>query len=147
MQKVDLFKICSAERLPDPSIRLVRHDGTGIIEVDAVSLLAQYLLDNGDVLLVLDEDTPYEEQLHLALVRDATIVDHVVISGLYASGIFREEDVGTDHLTFRFEGEAVWTVKVHALGSRLPARLPSGARRRGGWMSRHHLAMSRKDAA
>lgn len=38
-----------------------------VIDVDAASLLAQYLLDDGDVLLVLDEYMAYEEQLHLVL--------------------------------------------------------------------------------
>jgi len=147
MRKVDLFQADTSERTDEPHIRLTRSDdGTGI-EVNAASLLAQYRFNNGDVLLVLDEDSPYEEQLHLVLVRRVAIVDHVLIGAPYAAGIFHEQEVRPDGLLFRFEGEAMWKVGLDDRGSRVPGRLPAGARRRGGWLSRHYLTLSRDDPA
>jgi hypothetical protein len=147
MQRANLFEPSPAGAGPEPSIRLARRDDDSSIEIDAASLLVQYLLDDGDVLLVLDEDLPYEEQLHLVLVRGAAIIDHVVIGAPYASGIFHEVGLDHDRLSFRFEGNAVWIVDVDHRGSRMPAGLPPGARRRGGWLARHHLSLSRADAA
>lgn len=145
MRKVDLFEIRPASPAPAPSIRLARTDGGTPIDIDAASLLAQYLFDDGDVLLVLDEDTPYEEQLHLVLVRETAIVDHLLIGAPYAPGIFREKEVRGDTLAFRFEGDTVWTVGVDGRGSHLPVGLPPGARRRGGWLARHYLSLSKMD--
>ena len=139
MQKVDFFRSLSQDGSPPWPILLAG------IEVDAASLLAQYLLADGEVLLVLDEDIPYEEQLHLVLVRGNAIIDHLVIGAPYATGIFRELEVRGDMLAFTFEGEAVWTISLKNRGSRMPAGLPSGARHRGGWLARHYLSLSRND--
>lgn len=147
MQKVALFRTISASRDPQPAIRLARDTDEAVIEVDAVSLLAQYLFGNGDVLLILDEDCPFEEQLHLVLVRDAAVIDHLTIGAPYASGIFHELEVSDQGLTFRFESETAWQVSLDGQGSRIPSHLPPGARRRGGWLSRHYLSLSRKGAA
>ena len=147
MQKVDLFKILSSNRGPALLIRLARRKDGAVIEVDAASLLVQYQLGTGDVLLVLDEDTPFEEQLHLVLVRGAAIVDQLVIGAPYVDGIFREVEARGDRLSFRFEGDAVWTVGLDSHVSRMPVSLPSGSRRRGGWLARRYLSLSRKDVA
>ena len=147
MEKVDLFRSLSQDSSPARPIRLAAIDDGAVIEVDAASLLAQYLLADRDVLLVLDEDMPYEEQLHLVLVRGNAIIDHLVIGAPYATGIFRELEVRGDTLAFSFEGDAVWTVGLNSHGSRMPAGLPSGARHRGGWLARHYLSLSRNDVA
>ena len=147
MQRANLFEPSPTSAGSDRSIRLAKRDDDTVIEIDAVSLLAQYLLDDGDVLLVLDEDLPYEEQLHLVLVRGTAIIDHVVIGAPYASGIFHEVGLDHDRLSFRFEGNAVWIVGVDHRGSHMPASLPPGARHRGGWLRRHHLMLSRADVA
>lgn len=147
MQKVDLFRTISANRDPQPFIRIARDTDEAVIEVDAASLVAQYLFDNGDALLVLDEDCPFEEQLHLILIRDAAIIDHLTIGASYVGGIFRELGISGERLAFRFESEAVWSVGLDSQGSRFTSALPSGAHRRGGWLSRRYLLLSRKEAA
>ncbi|MGW8192374.1 hypothetical protein [Sphingomonas hankookensis] len=145
MQKVALFRTIAARHDPEPSIRLARDADATAIEVDAASLVAQYLFPNGDVLLVLDHDCPFEEQLHLVLVRNAAIIDHLTIGVPYASGMFHELEVSDRGLAFRFEGRAVWSVGVDGQGFRILPALPSGAHRRGGWLARHHLLLSRND--
>ena len=142
MRRTDTFEVKTVKRDPDPRILLTRPGEDTVVEVDAVELRAQYLMHDGDVLLVLDEDSPYEEQVHLVLVRGAQVVDHVVISAPYASGIYRETAAEDGLLRFRFEGDAVWTVSADGSGARGPGGLPSGARRRGGWLAKHYLQLS-----
>jgi hypothetical protein len=54
-----------------PSVEILKGGVATGLKVEAVNLLAQYELSNGDALLVLDEDSPYEEMLHFCLLRQA----------------------------------------------------------------------------
>jgi hypothetical protein len=145
VRHVDVFKVMTSRRDPEP--RIVLNGAGGSVEVDAASLLAQYQLPDGDVLLVLDEDSPFEEGLHLVLVRGDRVVDHVVIGAPYASGIYREVAVEDDRLVFVFENDMTWVVRSDHRGSHRIGGLPAGARRRGGWLATRHLSLSRGDAA
>lgn len=140
MKRVDLFHAVETQREP-PQVSLRRDDTGATVTLDAVNLLAQYQAPSGDVLLVLDEDCPYEEQLHLALVRDDRIVDHLVIGGPYATGAFDERDVTDDGVRFRFAGDQTLSVAISPGRAWLPGRLPAGARRRGGWLAPHWLQL------
>lgn len=146
MIPTDTFVVSAAQREPEPRITLARRDTGGTIAVDAAALIAQFALPQGDVLLILDEDSSYEEQLHLLLIRDVRTLDHLVIGAPYASGIYREAESGGETLRFRFEGDAIWTVTWNAAGTRGLFDLPSGARRRGNWRAQRHLFLLREDA-
>ena len=141
MRHVDVFTVMTSRRDPEPQI--VLHGAGGRVEVDAVSLLAQYQLPDGDVLLVLDEDSPFEEGLHLVLTRGDRVVDHVVIGAPYTSGIYREVAVEDERLVFVFENEMTWVARSDHRGSHGIGGLPAGARRRGGWLATRHLSLTR----
>lgn len=140
MTRVDLFHAVETQREP-PQVRLRRDDTDTTVVLDAATLLAQYQVPSGDMLLVLDEDCPYEEQLHLVLVRDDTVLDHIVIGCPYATGVFRECGAADDRVRFRFAGDETLSVAVAPQRGLLPARLPRGARRRGGWLAAHWLQL------
>jgi hypothetical protein len=43
--------------------------------LDAAALVAQYAVSGTRTLIVLDEDTAYEEQLHLVLLQEGEVLD------------------------------------------------------------------------
>ncbi len=138
MERVQAFDVIAAQSEPDARISLVeRHTGARLT-VDAAALLAQYRFASGDVLLVLDEDVPFEEALHLVLLRDGRILDHLVLGAPYVAGIYRELAMSDDALHFAFWGDERL---ILTRSTRAPRSLPQGARRRGGWFVRRHLAL------
>lgn len=142
MERATLFDVVEAQRDPAPRIVLARQ-GTGTrLTLDAAALLAQYRCSTGEVLLVLDEDTPYEEQLHIVLIENGRVADELVVGAPYSSGVFREVDHEGDTLRFRFASDDVMTLTVAPATSRLPQRLPAGVRRRGGWFAPHRLTLT-----
>ncbi|MDJ0643835.1 MAG: hypothetical protein QNJ15_13565 [Erythrobacter sp.] len=121
--------------------------GGSPISIDAAELIEQYAVSSSETLLILDEDTPYEEQLHLVLVRRSKILDHIVIGAPYTAGIFRFVDAGERSLQFQFESDAVWIAFVKERGSRGIGGLPPGASRRRGLLAKRYLALEHKGAA
>ncbi len=146
MQALDAFTVTSHQAEPKPSIHLRCQEDSVSVRLNAAALLSQYRCPTGDVLLVLDDDCPFEEQLHLVLMRGSSVLDHVVIGAPYTAGQYRLVETGADLLRFRFEGEAVWTVRVHAEGTRGLGGLPSGARRETGWLNRRYLTLTWNEA-
>ena len=144
MHRVHVYHVAQRQLQPMARIALRHPAGGPLLVVDAASLLAQYQLPSGDVLLVLDEDCPFEERLHLVLARGSRILDHIAIGWIYTSGIYREIPTDDAALHFHFEGRAVWRVEVRADGIRRVGGLPSGARRRGRWFARRYLLLSRQ---
>lgn len=143
MRSVARFHVVSQQREPEPRITLKRLDTGVSVTFDAASLLAQYETIAGDVLLVLDDDCPYEEQLHLVLVRHNKVIDHLVIGAPYATGVFRELDIDGDTLRFSFSGDDQMVLDVPIDGT-APRSLPAGIRRRGGWFASRHLRLTAK---
>ncbi|MEI5665258.1 hypothetical protein WBO78_07770 [Bosea sp. CCNWLW174] len=141
MRRVATFGVTSCQREPEPRITLVRKDSDETVNFNAATLIAQYQLPSGDIVLILDEDCPYEEQLHLALVRGSDVLDHIVIGAPYATGDYREVALGEKELRFRFSGDTELLLAVRDKASHLPERLPAGARRLGRWFSAHHLSL------
>lgn len=141
MRRIAAFTVVSADREPAPRIRLRRAEDGAVIDLDAATLLAQFETAAGDVLLVLDEDCPYEEQLHLVLVRRGRVADHIVIGGWYATGTFEALGSDGDTLRFRFADDGVLALRVGD-SSWWPERLPAGARREGGWLGPRLLHLS-----
>ncbi len=117
-----------------------------MVTLDAAALVEQYAVSASDTLLILDDDTPYEERLHLVLVRKNRILDHVEIGSMYTSGIFKEVAVSNDTLQFRFESDAVWSVAIDGDGKRGFGGLPRGSRRRGGFFARRYLKLEHGSA-
>lgn len=142
VHSVDRFQVVRSQREPMPEIVLAATNGTFHATIDAAQLIAQFDAGPDATLLVLDEDCPYEEQLHLVLVRAGKASDHIVIGAPYATGIFEILGGTTDSLRFRFANDGVWTASVRDAGALLPPRLPRGARRKGGWLGPHHLSLS-----
>lgn len=103
--------------------------------------MAQYAAYASDTLLILDDDTPYEERLHLVLIRQSNVLDHVEIGSICTSGIFKEVGVSEGILRFRFESDAVWSVSIDGEGKRGIGGLPQGSRRRGGLFARRYLKL------
>ena len=145
METVDRFDCIRQQREPEPLITLQERSGGNTITLEAASLLKQYAVSEIDTLLVLDEDCPFEEQLHLVLARDGRILDHIYIGMMYMSGMFALIDSGDRWLRFKFEGDAIWTLRIEAKGRRGLGLLPSVAWRSGGLLSRRYMFLSRGD--
>lgn len=147
MLKTARFQCVESQREPEPRIVLESRPGGGRVILDAASLCDQFAVSRLDTLLVLDEDNPYEEQLHLVLVRDDDVLDHVVIGAPYASGIFRVVESRSNSLSFRFESDAIWKLTLEPGGRRSLPCLPRGVRRRGGLLARAYLFLDHEVAA
>lgn len=146
MQDVDAFTVLGQQTEPERSIHLTSRRGSRSVKLNAAALLAQYHCPSGDVLLVLDDDCPFEEQLHLVLMRQVSVLDHVIVGAPYMAGQYRLMEAGGDTLRFRFEGESVWEVRLRSEGSRGLGGLPSGARRNMGWLDKRYLTLTRNEA-
>ena len=142
MQPAAVFETIAQQNDPEPRIDLLRNDTGAKITLDAATLVAQYILSSGDIVLVLDEDCPYEEQLHLVLIRGAVVLDHLVVGAPFASGIYREIELGDDVLAFGFSGDSIFVLGVREGGLFRRFRLPAGVRRRGLWPSPQQLTLS-----
>ena len=149
MTPTDRYFIVEHRREPVPRIVLRRTEGGGgePVVLDAACLLAQYAVSDTDTLIVLDEDTPYEEQLHLVLLRDDHVLDHIVIGAPYAGGAFRPVEPSADTLGFRFESERVWTLAIESAARWGIGGLPSGASRRTGLLAPRHIKLDQPSAA
>ena len=145
MTPTDRYHAVEHRHEPTPRIVLRRMDGGGgePVVLDAACLLAQYAVSGTDTLLVLDEDTPYEERLHLVLLRDDRVLDHIDIGAPYATGAFRPVEMSVGTLRFHFENDAIWTLAVDAHGGRGIGCLPSGARRRTGLLAPRWMTLER----
>lgn len=59
-------------------------------EIDGVCIADQMTLENGETLVFLTDDCPYEEGLHAYLLdRDGGVVDAIDAGAPFASGVFR----------------------------------------------------------
>lgn len=147
MTPADRYRIFEHRREPTPRIVLRHVGGSGHepVVLDAACLLAQYAVSDTDTLLVLDEDTPYEEQLHLVLLRDDHVLDHIAIGAPYASGVFHPVELSADTLRFRFESDSQWMLAIDMNGRRGIGGLPSGASRRTGLLAPRYIKLDRGD--
>lgn len=145
MEEVARFRVADVQREPVPRVNL-RDDAGVTITLEAVTLLAQYRTASDDVLMILDENCPYEEQLHLVAVRGSEVIDHLVIRAPYATGSFEALGTGEDGLLFRFAGGDMYRASVAEAGARLPRPLPGGARRTSKWFARKFLHLTIEEA-
>jgi len=106
-------KICAdfiLERLPDregepPRSRLIHNGAELPVVVDGVVLEVQVLLEDGRYLLVLTEDCPFEEQVHVILLdRFLRVRDRYRFGKPYTPGIVESVEVQEKALQFSFAG-------------------------------------------
>ncbi len=147
MEKIKIYRSIKLQEAPEPEIELVHLDEKTGIKINAAQLLAQYQLNNGDIVLVCDEDCPYEEQLHFVLLRQKKIIDHLVYGGIYTPGIYKEISHESDTLRFTFASDDVLTLALRATPSRWGDKLPPGARHQGGWLQEHYLTLKIQGSA
>jgi len=71
---------------------------------------------NGEFVLFVTGDTPFEESLAIYLIdRTGSVLDSLWIGAPYATGSFRSlERLGPDSARFRFAGDTDWTVQILA---------------------------------
>lgn len=138
------FECVERQREPVPRIVLRWPDFGQPVTIDAARVIEQYAVTDTDTLIVLDEDVPFEEQLHLVLVREDKIIDHIEIGAPYSTGEFREIERGEGMLRFAFDGDDIWQLGVRSDGKRVFGGLPPAARRRGGFFAPRFMFLDRE---
>lgn len=139
MKQTDRFKCASQQTEPRPRIELKRRSGGDVLTLDAAELVEQYAVSETDTLLVLDDNCPYEERLHLVLMRNDRLIDHIEIGAMYVPGIFNPVDHRDRELRFRFENDSIWTLTISEAGERMLGGLPPGSRRRKGFFAKLYM--------
>jgi hypothetical protein len=122
-----------------PTVEIFRGIASTGLRIQAVNLLAQFETANGDAVLVLDENSPYEEMLHFCLLRSDRLIDHLLYGAPYASGIFNLMRAGNDRVLFTFASDEVLCLSVTTDGSRWPQRNVPGASYVTSPLSKHYL--------
>lgn len=132
MQLIDRFVI--EEETPDLSSAVVADRESGSrFSVGGVRIAGQYRVDDLRSLIVLDENCPYEEQLHFILVSGGAPVDEIVYGAPYTPGLFRPLDCSGSALRFHFASDDVMELIVRERRQwRLRPGVP-GARYPGVW--------------
>jgi hypothetical protein len=141
MNQSSYFEVrrCIDEKLPKSEL-FVQGVSTGLI-VDGANVAGQFKTAVGDILLILDEDCPFEEMLHFHLVRGLTIIDHLSYGAQYISGIFSAVSVMEDAVHFTFASEEVIAIHVHSAPSRWRTSTAPGARHVAGLLCPSYLSL------
>lgn len=122
---------------------LLKRDGNVLpVEVEGVILEAQFGLNDGSTLIWLTDNSPYDEGLHIYLLRqDDTIEDALeagAIFGLGEGGILKITKTNTDWVEFTFFlNDRVYRLYVTEQ-ARVHLRLPTGWRYKK-LLSKHRL--------
>ena len=117
-----------------PQSDLLWRGGPVGVRVDGVTLEKQWQVGT-EYLLLLTEDSPYEEGLHIYLLdEEKRVKDALEIAGPYAPGTLRDVAVDDDAaVSFSFFGEDRWRVEVNASAKGfLTSRVSSPAKRKSG---------------
>jgi hypothetical protein len=103
---------------------LLKFDSPTSLMVEGSTLEAQYETSKG-FLLMLTEDCPYEEALHIYLVDHGnSILDEIHMGQAYVSGILGDLDpIAPDQLQFSFFGNDLWKLRILESPRRMPPRL------------------------
>jgi hypothetical protein len=113
--------------------------GRDVGEVPGAVLEAAYRA-GGRILLLLTDDVPYEEGLHVALLSpDFRLLDRLFLGASGTTGVFRDpEPLSESELRFSFFGRGPWRLTILPEPTRGFGFLePVGVRRRGFWVRRH----------
>jgi hypothetical protein len=139
MKVISDFSVRLDRDATPPRVELLKHGVATGLRIEAVNLLSQFQTSHGDVLLVFDEDSPYEEALHFCLLRHEQLIDHLLYGAPYTSGIFKLVRVQDDQLFFTFASDEVLCLRVNTEGSRWPQRNAPGASHVTGVFGRRFL--------
>jgi hypothetical protein len=143
LREIDTYHVAHIESHDTPRVTLLRNGTAAGLTLEGATLLAQFETAGAHVLLVLDEDTPYEETLHFYLIGKGMIIDHVTFGGAYTPGIFTLKATLEDRLCFTFANDDVYSLQVHPVASRFGRRLTTGARRPAGWLAPKYMSLER----
>jgi hypothetical protein len=124
-----------------PKSELNYHGVSINIILDGIALLSQLQTEGGLVLLVLDEDMPYEEGLHFILLQDQKIIDHISLGVSYAPGIFKQIEVDTNSLLFQFFNDDIYALEISEAPSHFGKKLPASAKRHSGWFAPKYMSL------
>jgi len=110
---------------PSPTTRRVLFEGHPLATELAGSLLeAQYRCHTG-YLLLLTDDSPYEEVLHVYLIsRELRLLEQVDVGAPYAPGVLGHlQVVSENELAFSFPVATRWHIRVESQPRRLSTPL------------------------
>ncbi len=113
MQEIDIFSIVRHTSKDDSRSRLLYKGLDSGLLLDGLLLEAQYECSAG-YLLMLTEDCPFEEALHIYLLdRSLRPIDKLVLGKAYEPGILKSLKVsGKNSLEFSFFGGDTWWLRV-----------------------------------
>jgi hypothetical protein len=135
------FDIRRLDDKVSPKVELLQNGTSTGVVIDGASLLAQYQTENGDILLILDEDCPFEEMLHFVLMRHEKILDHLSYGAAYTSGIFLLKDVGAETIFFTFSSNDLLALRVLQNPTRWKNNGAPGSRHHMGWLTPKYLTL------
>ncbi|MBI4903113.1 MAG: hypothetical protein HY820_05720 [Acidobacteria bacterium] len=114
--EINAFTLGEVERGDSKAPRaLLIHQGSPIgLTLEGATLEAQFAFGD-EFLLLLTDDCPYEESLHIYLLdRDFHTIDRLDVGQGYAAGVLREVQVtGPDTMRFLFHPGAPYELRVH----------------------------------
>lgn len=146
MEPIDLFSLTD-DGAAEGRRRIVAAGGQPGPVTQGQALEGQYRCSTG-YLLLLTENSPYDEGLHILLLGpDLRLLDAIDIGTTYSPGILTELTVEGDALAFAMFGHR-WRLRVHQSARRWPGlATPHGARRPvSRLLARRHLELQRQDA-
>lgn len=122
--------------------RLMDGDRPGPV-LDGAVIEAQFDMDDGRFLLLIGDDSPYEERLQVLLFGPALEqMDSLEIGAPYAAGVVDDVVPSKAELSFRF-AERQFTVRARKNPRFVfPGSLPSGIRRSGAPWRKRYLEIS-----
>jgi len=128
VEPVELFSLTDHAAL-DGRRRIVAAGGQPGLATKGQTLEGQYRCSAG-YLLLLTENSPYDEGLHILLLGpDYRLLDEIEVGTSYSPGILSEQTVEGEALGFAMFGHR-WRLRVHDSPRRWPGlATPSGARR------------------
>lgn len=106
MQKIDLFTLIDSHRKKNGKM-LISKTGTPIsVDVDGLMIDEQFELNNGNYLIWLTDDSPYDEMLHIYLINSKGDIEDAVEAGarlgMGPGGVLRIKSLGKSRVDFNF---------------------------------------------
>lgn len=128
MQKIDRFTLTDSHRKKE-GMMLVSKEGKPLsIDVDGLIIDEQFELENGDYLVWLTDDSPYDELLHIYLINPEGIIQDAVEAGsrwgIGPGGVLRIKVFNNDWIDFSFfSGDTTYKLEISSQKKRF-GRLP-----------------------
>jgi hypothetical protein len=102
MRAIDQYSLVSTNQDGRRAV-LKRQGQTQVVDVDGTLLEAQFELDDGTRLIWLTDDSPYDEGLHIYLIRlDGIPEDSLQAGADFAAGILKLREVRSWSIDFEF---------------------------------------------